>query len=141
MSTPRDNPRCRCSCKHSRSVRHKAAYSTPFPLSTGLSLAVLESKTNLPVLGVCLGMQALAHAYGATVVKGPEPVHGRISNVRHTGHELFAGIPSGGPSGLCIDLPAQASHHSNVGSTSLYLAFLCIARHLWPSASHSYMKQ
>ncbi len=50
----------------------------------------------LPVLGVCLGMQALAHAHGGAIVKGPEPIHGRISNVRHTGHPLFAGIPSGG---------------------------------------------
>ena len=65
--------------------------------ATGLSLAVLERKVPLPVLGVCLGMQALAHAHGGTIVKGPEPVHGRISNVRHTGHPLFAGIPSGAP--------------------------------------------
>lgn len=49
----------------------------------------------MPVLGVCLGMQALAHANGAAVVRGPEPVHGRLSSVRHTGHRLFKGIPSG----------------------------------------------
>lgn len=75
------------------------AGSTFAALYVGLSLAVLESRLDLPVLGVCLGMQALAHAYGATVIKGPEPVHGRISNVRHTGHQLFAGVPSGGPHG------------------------------------------
>ena len=63
----------------------------------GLSLAVLEKRVHLPVLGVCLGMQALAHAHGGLIVKGPEPIHGRISNVRHTGHPLFAGIPSGTP--------------------------------------------
>ena len=49
----------------------------------------------MPVLGVCLGMQALAHANGAAVVRAPEPVHGRLSNIRHAGHRLFQGIPSG----------------------------------------------
>jgi para-aminobenzoate synthetase len=51
----------------------------------------------VPVLGVCLGMQALAHANGAAVVRAPEPVHGRLSNIRHAGHRLFQGIPSGAP--------------------------------------------
>lgn len=86
-------------------------------------------------------MQALAHAYGATVVKGPEPVHGRISNVRHTGHQLFAGIPSGRLSGLCVVLPAQTSYYGSAGSTNLYLVLLYIARHLLPVASHSCMRQ
>ncbi len=47
------------------------------------------------IFGVCLGMQALALANGADVVCGPEPVHGRLSSVSHTGHRLFDGIPSG----------------------------------------------
>ncbi len=76
-------------------------------LCTGLSLAILERKVQLPVLGVCLGMQALAHAHGATILKGPEPIHGRISNVRHTGHPLFAGIPSGA---LLAKLQALTGH-------------------------------
>ena len=63
----------------------------------------------VPILGVCLGMQALAHAHGAAIVKGPEPVHGRISNVRHTGHPLFAGIPSGGPRS-CVLLTRLPEH-------------------------------
>lgn len=49
----------------------------------------------VPVLGVCLGMQALALAYGAAIERAPDPVHGRLSEVAHTGHPLFAGIPSG----------------------------------------------
>ena len=47
------------------------------------------------MLGVCLGMQALAHVHGARVRHAPEAVHGRLSEVRHTGHPLFRGIPSG----------------------------------------------
>lgn len=62
---------------------------------TGVSMDVVAEHMGVPVLGVCLGMQALAHANGAAVIRGPEPVHGRLSSVRHAGHPLFRGIPSG----------------------------------------------
>jgi anthranilate/para-aminobenzoate synthase component II len=65
----------------------------------GVSLDVFVEGVGVPVLGVCLGMQALAYANGAAVVRGPEPVHGRLSIVRHSGHRLFSGIPSGA---LCV---------------------------------------
>ena len=50
----------------------------------------------MPVLGVCLGHQALGVAHGARVVRAPQPVHGQLAEVTHRGHPLFAGIPSGG---------------------------------------------
>ena len=62
---------------------------------SGVSLDIVRDGVGAPVLGVCLGMQALALANGADVVCGPEPVHGRLSSVSHTGHRLFDGIPSG----------------------------------------------
>ncbi|MFC4564888.1 chorismate-binding protein [Nocardiopsis mangrovi] len=51
--------------------------------------------TALPVLGVCLGHQAIAHLAGAAVHAAPVPRHGHLSRVRHTGAGLFAGVPQG----------------------------------------------
>ncbi len=49
---------------------------------------------SIPLLGVCLGHQALATAFGARVVRAPQPVHGKASPILHDGSELFSGLPS-----------------------------------------------
>ena len=67
---------------------------------TGICLEVLRSFPDVPILGVCLGHQALAHVHGGRVAKAPEPVHGRLSELRHSGHALMAGIPSGAGKGF-----------------------------------------
>jgi anthranilate synthase/aminodeoxychorismate synthase-like glutamine amidotransferase len=46
------------------------------------------------ILGVCLGMQAIALAFGGAVEEAPAPVHGKVSSLRHDGSGLFQGVPS-----------------------------------------------
>ena len=47
----------------------------------------------IPILGVCLGHQLLAHAYGGTVQKGERPMHGKVTPITHTGKGLFQSLP------------------------------------------------
>ena len=60
----------------------------------GVSIEVLQ-RAEVPVLGVCLGHQALAHAAGGAIDHAPQVMHGRLSEIHHDGHGLFAGIPQG----------------------------------------------
>lgn len=65
------------------------------PRDSGLCRALLRhAPDTLPILGVCLGHQALCEHYGGLVVEDPEPVHGRASLVHHTGRGWLAGLPS-----------------------------------------------
>ena len=50
--------------------------------------------TQRPMLGVCLGHQTLAAAFGGRIVRAIEPVHGRSSEIQHAGRSLFAGLPN-----------------------------------------------
>lgn len=64
------------------------------PDQSGVCLEVIrELGPQLPLLGVCLGHQAIAQAFGAEVVRAPQLMHGKTSQVCHSGAGVFAGLP------------------------------------------------
>ena len=65
------------------------------PNEAGVSIELIRHLgPHLPILGVCLGHQALAAALGGKIIRGPEPIHGRTSLVHHSGERLFSGVPN-----------------------------------------------
>ena len=65
------------------------------PTEAGICLDLLAHAPNdLPILGVCLGHQAMGQAFGGDVVQAKEIMHGKVSDVTHRGGGLFRGLPS-----------------------------------------------
>jgi anthranilate synthase component II len=65
------------------------------PNEAGISLGVIDRyKGRIPILGVCLGHQAIGQAFGGKVVHARELMHGKVSRIHHEGHGVFAGLPS-----------------------------------------------
>jgi anthranilate synthase component II len=65
------------------------------PEESGICLALVrEAAGKVPLLGVCLGHQAIGQAFGGKVVRAPKPMHGKVSAVKHEGKSVFAGLPS-----------------------------------------------
>ena len=66
------------------------------PNEAGISLAAIRRFAGaIPILGVCLGHQAIGQAFGGKVVKAQRVMHGKVSRVRHDGKGVFAGLPDG----------------------------------------------
>ncbi len=84
------------------------------PSDAGQCLAVIElAERRLPILGVCLGHQAIAQHFGASVTRAQAPIHGKATPIRHDGKGLFRDVPN----------PLQAARYHS----------LIVARHTLPS--------
>ena len=65
------------------------------PAEAGISVDTIRRfGATVPILGVCLGHQAIGTAYGAEIVRARQPMHGKTSKIHHTGESLFANLPS-----------------------------------------------
>ena len=80
-----------------RSLRPEKIVISPGPgepAGAGVTLEVVERFAGrVPLLGVCLGHQAVGQVFGGRVVRAPEPVHGRPAEVTHDGRTIFDGLP------------------------------------------------
>ena len=66
------------------------------PDHAGICLRLIKTAAehNIPLLGVCLGHQAIGQVFGGNVIRAPQPMHGKISEITHTGKSVFANLPS-----------------------------------------------
>ncbi|MBP6003494.1 MAG: aminodeoxychorismate/anthranilate synthase component II [Pyrinomonadaceae bacterium] len=65
------------------------------PDTAGISLGAIERfEGKLPILGVCLGHQAIGQYFGGNVIRAPEPVHGKPVEILHDGRTIFADLPN-----------------------------------------------
>jgi len=63
------------------------------PKEAGICLEVIEKfKGKIPILGICLGHQAIGYAFGGKVVKGTEPIHGKVSKIKHHNEGIFKNL-------------------------------------------------
>jgi para-aminobenzoate synthetase component 2 len=82
------------------------------PLESGVSLRVLEKFAGrIPILGVCLGHQAIGQFFGAKIKRAPVPIHGKPARIRHDGRTIFKDLP--------VDFPAARYHSLVVEKSSL----------------------
>ncbi|WP_411168210.1 anthranilate synthase component II [Clostridium sp. MB05] len=63
------------------------------PKDAGISLDIIHSfKGVKPILGICLGHQCIGHYFSSSVIKGKEPVHGKISYIKHSNNDIFKDV-------------------------------------------------
>jgi anthranilate synthase component 2 len=84
------------SARDALAMRPDAIVLSPGPCTpneAGICLSLIEEANGrMPILGVCLGHQAIGQSYGGKVVRAPEPMHGKTSRIHHTGKSVFRGL-------------------------------------------------
>ena len=91
------------------------------PRESGVSNRVIRRLAGrIPILGVCLGHQCIAHAFGAKIVRAKRPMHGKTSEIRHDGRGVFARLPN--------PLSAMRYHSLVVDESTLPAEFVVTAR-------------
>jgi len=84
------------SARSALAMRPEAVVLSPGPCTpneAGICLSLIaEANGRMPILGVCLGHQAIGQIYGGKVVRAPEPMHGKTSRIHHNGRSVFRGL-------------------------------------------------
>ena len=84
------------SASQALALRPEAIVLSPGPCTpnvAGICLDLIKlADGRVPILGVCLGFQAIGQVYGGKIVRAPEPMHGKLSRVHHTGKSVFRGL-------------------------------------------------
>ena len=98
------------------------------PQDAGISIALIQHfasagvATKVPILGVCLGHQAIGAAFGGTVERARRPLHGQATPIDHRGERLFSGLPAPMPVGryhsLVVTPGAEMDRHLSVDAVS-----------------------
>ena len=84
---------------HALALKPEAIVLSPGPCTpneAGICLDLIKAaaREQVPLLGVCLGHQAIGQAFGGKVVRAPVPMHGKLSAIRHGGQGVFEDVPS-----------------------------------------------
>jgi anthranilate synthase/aminodeoxychorismate synthase-like glutamine amidotransferase len=80
--------------KHPQGIILSPGPCDPDKAGICLDLVKAAAKEKIPLLGVCLGHQAIGQAFGGKVVRAPKPMHGKISRIKHTDKSVFHGLPN-----------------------------------------------
>jgi len=89
------------------------------PAAAGISVPLIARlHAAFPILGVCLGMQAMNEAFGGATVRAPRPMHGKVDIVRHEGKGVFAGLPD----------PCKVARYHSLAVTGIHPALEVTAR-------------